>query len=200
MIRQERTLLTGLGIAAAIAGGAVAVAGVLLALDILLDPTVLFGGTAQWFSYATVKTPGAALFDQGLMYIVDPSLSLPTYLADPATRWLLAAVAVAIAAVPAAVLLGAAGAARVSLAGGLAPRLPRLAWTTAGVVVLAVVVASVCQALAGTSVASAVGIHDPIQLGWAFDAICAAVALLLGIGGLILRHGARVQRDAEGLV
>ena len=201
MIRQERRLLTTLGIAAAIAGGAVAIAGLALALDILLDPTVLFGGTWQWsFNYAPAQTPGAALFVQGLQYTPDPLLALPSYVVEPGARWLLAIAALAEALVPAAVLLAAAGAARISLAGGLAPRLPRLAWATAGLVVVGVAIASVFHALASNSVASAFGIHEPLQLGWAFDAICAAVALLLGIGGLILRHGARVQRDAEGLV
>ena len=202
MIRQERRLLTTLGIAAAIAGGAVAIAGLALALDILLDPTVLFGGGPfSWsFTYTPAQAPGAVLFNQGLQYITEPMVPIPSYVVEPGTRWLLAVVALAETLVPAAVLLAAAGAARISLTGGLAPRLPRLAWLTAGLVVVGVAVASVCQALAGTSVVSAVGIQNPLQLGWAFDAICAAVALLLGIGGLILRHGARVQRDAEGLV
>src|SRR3954454_23594997 len=140
MIRRERRLLSSLGVAAAIAGCAVGIAGLVLALDILLDPTVLFGGNWQWQAF--LQTHGAALFNQGLQHVVEPMVTTNAHTAEPmvgtnsyvdfpAARWLLAVVAFAEAAAPAGVLLGAAVAARVTLTRGLAPRLPRLAWITA---------------------------------------------------------------------
>ncbi len=203
MTARERRTLASLGILAAIAGALVAAAGIVLAVDVLLDPAVLFNGSTRW-------SWGFALFERDMhqqlsqeMIPVAQSISGIPIASPPASfpaRALLAAAAIGEAAVPAVILLGAARASRLTLRGGLTSRMPLLTWIVAGLVVLSAATASVCQLLAGRTVSAVFGVPDPLQLGWAFDAVCVAAALCLAIGGLLLRFGARLQHDTEGLV